>query len=68
MSVPVLIGTTNPAKVKRFERLLDGKDVEILTPPMLHISGEPEETGVLARGERAYQGALLWAVLRSCDR
>lgn len=41
MSVPVLIGTTNPAKVKRFERLLDGKDVEILTPPMLHISGEP---------------------------
>ena len=28
MSVPVLIGTTNPAKVKRFERLLDGKDVE----------------------------------------
>lgn len=41
----VLIGTTNPAKVKRFERLLAGKNIEILTPPMLHISGEPEEAG-----------------------
>lgn len=59
MSVPVLIGTTNPAKVKRFERLLDGKDVEILTPPMLHISGEPEETGARPRRTRVSRRAFM---------
>ena len=65
MSVPVLIGTTNPAKVKRFERLLDGKDVEILTPPMLHISGEPEETGCSPE-ENARIKARFYG--RYCDR
>ena len=41
----VLIGTTNPSKVKRFEELLDGCDIEFCTLSDLGICTEPEETG-----------------------
>ncbi|MCM1221056.1 MAG: hypothetical protein NC548_41895 [Lachnospiraceae bacterium] len=41
----VLIGTTNPSKVKRFEELLDGKKIEFCTLKDLGIGPEPEEQG-----------------------
>lgn len=41
----VLIGTTNPSKVKRFEDLLNGCDVEFCTLKDLGITEEPEEKG-----------------------
>lgn len=41
----VLIGTTNPSKVNRFEELLCGCDVEFCTLKDLHIEEEPEEKG-----------------------
>ncbi len=43
--VQVLIGTTNPSKVKRFEKMLAGYDVEFLTLRDLGITDEPQETG-----------------------
>lgn len=42
----VLIGTTNPSKVKRFEELLDGNNIEFCTLKDLGIESEPEEKGV----------------------
>ncbi|MBR6594465.1 MAG: non-canonical purine NTP pyrophosphatase [Clostridia bacterium] len=41
----VLIGTTNPSKVKRFEGFLEGCDVEFVTLNDLGIKAEPEECG-----------------------
>lgn len=41
----ILIGTTNPAKVGRFEALLAGYDVELCTLKDLGITQEPEEQG-----------------------
>lgn len=41
----VLIGTTNPSKVKRFAEMLDGCDIEFLTLSDLGITDEPTETG-----------------------
>lgn len=41
----VLIGTTNPSKVTRFQKLLSGCDVEFFTLKDLDICGEPEEQG-----------------------
>ncbi len=41
----VLIGTTNPSKVKRFEGFLEGCDVEFVTLNGLGIKAEPEECG-----------------------
>ncbi|MGN0427428.1 MAG: non-canonical purine NTP pyrophosphatase [Agathobacter sp.] len=41
----VLIGTTNPSKVKRFEELLSDCEIEFLTLRDLGITEEPEETG-----------------------
>lgn len=41
----VLIGTTNPSKVKRFASLLRGHDFAFLTLEDLGIFGEPEESG-----------------------
>ena len=41
----VLIGTTNPSKVKRFEELLDECDIEFCTLKDLGITQEPEESG-----------------------
>lgn len=41
----VLIGTTNPAKVKRFAEFLPDCGIEFLTLKDLGINGEPRETG-----------------------
>ena len=41
----ILIGTTNPSKVKRFEELLDGCGVEFFTLKDLNICVEPQEQG-----------------------
>ena len=41
----VLIGTTNPSKVKRFAELLSRHDVEFCTLKDLGIEAEPEEMG-----------------------
>lgn len=41
----VLIGTTNPSKVRRFAEMLDGSDIEFLTLSDLGITDEPTETG-----------------------
>ncbi|MGN1346825.1 MAG: non-canonical purine NTP pyrophosphatase [Eubacteriales bacterium] len=56
----VLIGTTNPSKVKRFETMLDGRNVEFLTLRDLGITEEPRETGTTpeenARLKAAFYG------------
>ena len=41
----ILIGTTNPSKIPRFEGFLSGCKVEFCTLNDLGIVGEPEETG-----------------------
>ncbi|MBR6744709.1 MAG: non-canonical purine NTP pyrophosphatase [Clostridia bacterium] len=41
----ILLGTTNPSKVKRFEKMLGGYDAEFLTLRDLGITDEPQETG-----------------------
>ena len=41
----VLLGTTNPSKVKRFKDLLKGYDVDFLTLKDLKITSEPNEIG-----------------------
>ena len=41
----ILLGTTNPSKVKRFSDLLKGYDVEFVTLKDLAITDEPEENG-----------------------
>lgn len=41
----ILIGTTNPSKVKRFEKMLSGYDVSFYTLKDLDITEEPEEAG-----------------------
>ena len=43
--IKILIGTTNPSKIPRFEGFLTGCDVEFYTLRDLHIDGEPEEAG-----------------------
>lgn len=61
----VLIGTTNPAKVKRFEDFLLDSGIEFLTLKDLGITAEPEESGNTpeenARIKAAFYG-------RFCDR
>lgn len=42
----VLLGTTNPAKVTRFEAFLSGCDIEFYTLKDLGIKDEPEEMGM----------------------
>lgn len=41
----VLIGTTNPSKLRMFEEWLEGYPVEFVTLSDLGITGEPTETG-----------------------
>ena len=41
----VLIGTTNPAKVRRFANMLEGCDVHICTPLDFGLTESPEEVG-----------------------
>ena len=61
----VLIGTTNPSKVTRFEELLPDCGIEFITLKDLNITAEPEETGKTpeenARIKAAFYGQF-------CDR
>lgn len=61
----VLIGTTNPAKVKRFSEFLPDCGIEFLTLSDLQITEEPEENGTgpeeNARIKAAFYG-------KYCDR
>ncbi len=61
----VLIGTTNPAKVTRFEEFLPDSGIEFLTLKDLGITAEPEESGSSpeenARMKAAFYGQF-------CDR
>jgi len=41
----VLIGTTNPAKLRLFEQVLEGYPIEFVTLRDLNITAEPEEMG-----------------------
>ncbi|MBP3650350.1 MAG: non-canonical purine NTP pyrophosphatase [Clostridia bacterium] len=41
----VLIGTTNPSKLRMFEEWLEGYPVEFVTLSELGITGDPSETG-----------------------
>lgn len=41
----ILLGTSNPAKVKQFQIWLAGEDVRFLTLNDLSVPGEPEENG-----------------------
>lgn len=41
----ILMGTTNPSKVKRFKDMLNEYETEIITLKDLDITSEPEETG-----------------------
>ena len=41
----ILIGTTNPAKVERFQKLLHQYDAELITLNDIRVAGEPEENG-----------------------
>lgn len=41
----VLLGTTNPSKVKRFSDLLKGYGIEFVTLRNVKVTGEPEEVG-----------------------
>ena len=61
----VLIGTTNPSKIVRFEEFLPDSGIEFLTLGDLGITAEPEETGKSpeenARIKAAFYGQF-------CDR
>ena len=59
MTKTVLLGTTNPAKIKRFEELLRGYAVQFYTLRDLHIEKEPRETGTTPR-----ENAELKAVMK----
>lgn len=63
----VLLGTTNPSKVERFKKLLNGCDVEFLTLRDLNITEEPEEQGSTpeenARIKAAFYGRYFDAVI-----
>ena len=41
----ILIGTTNPSKVRYFETLFADADTAFITPGELGIADEPQETG-----------------------
>ena len=41
----ILLGTTNPSKLKRFASMLDGYGCTFRSPDDLKIDGEPDETG-----------------------
>ena len=44
-TMKVLLGTTNPSKVKRFSKMLENCDIEFITLKDLEIEDEPDETG-----------------------
>ncbi|MBO5222010.1 MAG: non-canonical purine NTP pyrophosphatase [Clostridia bacterium] len=67
MKKQVLLGTTNPSKVKRFRDLLAGYEVEFFTLADRQITQEPEETGATpeenARIKARFYGEYFDAVI-----
>ncbi len=53
----ILIGTTNPSKVRRFSMLLSGYAVEFCTLSDLGIDSEPNETGTTPEENAALKAA-----------
>lgn len=45
ITMEILLGTTNPSKLKRFASMLDGCGCTFVSPDDLEIRGEPDETG-----------------------
>lgn len=45
----ILLGTTNPAKIRMFEKWFEGYPVTFVTPEKLGIMAQPEEAGVNPR-------------------
>ena len=43
----VLLGTTNPSKVKRFSDLLKGYDIEFITLRDIEVIEEPKELSLI---------------------
>jgi inosine/xanthosine triphosphate pyrophosphatase family protein len=54
----VLLGTTNPSKVRRFSKLLENCDIEFITLKDLEIEDEPDETGRKCN----MQSRILWQI------
>ena len=61
----VLIGTTNPSKLRRFEELLDGFDLEFCSLKDIGITDEPEETGKTPEENAAIKARFYG---KYCDR
>ena len=61
----VLLGTTNPSKVKRFSNLLEGCDIEFITLKDIDITDEPKEDGATPE-ENAISKAKFWVNHFSC--
>lgn len=59
MRTKVLLGTTNPSKVKRFSALLAGCDIEFITLKDIDIKDEPREDGATPE-ENAIAKALFY--------
>lgn len=63
----ILLGTTNPSKVKRFSRLLSGYKVDLITLADVDVRDEPQETGHTpednARLKAAYYGQFCERVI-----
>ena len=57
----VLLGTTNPSKVKRFSDLLKGYDIEFITLRDIEVIEEPKEMGNTPKCY--YEGRVLWTIL-----
>jgi len=54
----VLIGTTNPSKLKLFEQVLEGYPIQFVTLRDLHIEEEPEEMGCTPAENAAVKAAF----------
>ena len=59
----ILLGTTNPSKVKRFSDLLKGYDVEFVTLKDLAITDEPEENGTTPEAKAKFYGQYFEVVI-----
>ena len=55
----VLLGTTNPSKIKRFSKLLENCDIEFITLKDLEIKDEPDEN---AGRKCNMQSKILWQI------
>lgn len=67
MTKTVLLGTTNPAKIKRFEELLRGYAVQFYTLRDLHIEQEPRETGTTPRENAELKAVMKRSRKTSCS-